>query len=176
MSTSLDDLTPDTRAAVAKWLEGVKAIGYEVKILSTRRTCAEQNGLYAIGRGEGDDRAKVTYAKGCISWHVLGRAIDFLIQSPSKTEADYRKLGELGKSMGFKWGGDFPGFPDLVHLEWHKGVAIEDVCTEPTQCDAAVQRSMALNIPVAGGGGGAGSLLALTVGIVAGVYLADRYL
>lgn len=175
MSASLDDLTPDTRVAVERWLEGVKALGYEVKITSTRRTCAEQNGLFAIGRGEGDSRAKVTYARGCVSWHVLGRAIDFLIQSPSKTEADYRKLGELGKSLGFKWGGDFPGFPDLVHLEWHGTVPIEDVCPNPDDCTGAVQRSMALNIPV-GGGGSAGGLLALTVGIVAGVYLADRYL
>lgn len=176
MTAALDLLTPDTQAAVARFLAAAKDAGYEVTIASTRRTCAEQNGLYAIGRGEGDTRATITNARGCVSWHVLGRAIDFRLAAPRNKDADYRAVGAIGKSLGFKWGGDFAGFYDPVHLEWHGSVPIEDVCTSPTDCDAAVARSFALNIGWPGGGGG-GILpwVVIAAGVAAGWYAADRF-
>jgi hypothetical protein len=111
-----------------------------------RRTCAEQNAIFERGRTEGGQI--VTYASGCTSWHVLGRAVDVDPIDDSgrfQPESTYKTAGDLWQSLGGKWGGYFPGFPDIGHFEWHPGVKIEQVCPDPTYCDvieAGIQTRM----------------------------------
>jgi peptidoglycan L-alanyl-D-glutamate endopeptidase CwlK len=123
-----------------------KATGLDLRVRSGRRTCAEQNGLYAQGRdGAGEI---ITYASGCTSWHVLGRAADLDPITPAgvgQAESAYRTAGAIWVSMGGVYGGNFSGFPDIGHFEWHPGLTIGQVCPSPTYCsaiEAAIQTSM----------------------------------
>jgi hypothetical protein len=103
---------------------------------SGRRTCAEQNAIYAQGRSTPGD--VVTQARGCQSWHVLGRAVDAdVVDGQTGTmasEALYAAAGALWKSAGGTWGGSFPGFPDIGHFEWHPGVSLSTTCPVPEAC------------------------------------------
>lgn len=105
---------------------------------SARRTCAEQRGLYAIGRSPGDARKVVTGAQGCRSWHVTGNAVDFDVILPnghtSTSRNDYAIVGAMAKQAGGKWGGDFANIDDVGHVEYHPGVSIETVCPDPNAC------------------------------------------
>lgn len=159
LDTSLDVLNGEAHAAFLQLREAALAQGLDFTVRSTRRTCAQQAQLYAIGRSPGDTRAVVTHAKGCVSWHVSGRAIDVTM-----TQGSYDALGALAKSMGWKWGGDFPGFPDVGHIEWHPGLTIADVCPNPDHCvDTDVDTALPPDVappgdaPSAGSGSGSGS-------------------
>lgn len=151
------DITADTQAALdllAKYSEHV--LGKRIKVTSHLRTCEKQNALYAQGRTTSG--SIVTNARGCLSWHVLGRAVDISIDGGS--DADYRRLGEYWQSLGGVWGGTFTGFYDPVHFEWHPGVLIEQVCPNPDDCQSGQQRShtLATVFPSNRGGGGLSAL------------------
>lgn len=125
----LGKLTPDTAMFLMKVKAEAARSGVLIRYVSGIRTREQQNALYAQGRTA--PGAIVTHAKGCRSWHVQGRAADFAILSKDKSKAAYEIVGTIAKSLGGKWGGDFPGFPDLGHIEYHPGMAIEDVCKDP---------------------------------------------
>jgi len=115
-----------------------RATGLALQVRSGRRTCAEQNALYAQGRTTGG--AIVTHAPGCRSWHVAGRAVDADVRLPSgavsTNTADYTAAGALWKRLGGSWGGDFSGFWDGGHFEWHPGLSIAEVCPADGSCEA----------------------------------------
>ncbi len=123
-------LEPSTRAFVREVLARARGAGLAPRLVSGRRSCAEQNRLYAQGRTSSG--AIVTQARGCRSWHVQRRAVD--VAFPKGAEAGYAQLGAIAKELGGKWGGDFPGFPDVGHLEYHPGLTIEQVCPDPDNC------------------------------------------
>lgn len=121
-------LHPEAQAWLAATLAAAEAEGLTPKITSGRRTCAEQNAIYAQGRTK--PGAIVTRARGCQSWHVHGRAVDLLL--PAAQDADgYRRIGEMAERFGGKWGGRFG---DPGHLEYHPGLTIEQVCPDPDRC------------------------------------------
>ncbi len=163
LDTSLASLTPDTRAAAKKLLRALDDAGIAYTIRSTRRTCAEQAEQYSIGRGVDDSRAIVTQARGCMSFHTLGRAIDFTLPG-----AAYDTLGQIAEGLGWKWGGRFPGFPDVGHVEFHPGMTIEQLCPNPDDCQSAVDAGMAASAGMSDGSvSGAGVALMLVGGVVA---------
>lgn len=132
MSRELSDLTPDTRAAAERLLEFARSLGLSPVVQSTARSCAEQNALFAQG-------PTVTKVQGCRSWHVLGRAID--VHIGSENCADYVRLATFWKSLGGRWGGDFPGFPDCVHFELpHPDKTMAELCPDPSpgNCERSV--------------------------------------
>lgn len=126
----LADLTPDTRAFVLQVAARARAEGIPIKLVSGRRTCEQQNKLYAQGRTA--PGPKITNARGCLSWHVQGRAVDFL-PHPA-TDANYARVGAIAVELGGRWGGNFPGFKDAPHIEYHPGMRIEDACPDPDRC------------------------------------------
>jgi hypothetical protein len=139
-STSLDDMTPDARAAAVRFIEAASQNGIELKVVSTLRTCAEQNDIYAQGRTK--PGRVVSNAPGCRSWHVFGRALDVLIRNSDGTlqlDADprYEVLGDIATDLGFVWGGKWG---DAGHFEFHPGIRIEDLCPDPSDCEMAVAR------------------------------------
>ncbi len=163
LDTSLDSLTPDTRGAARKLMAALDAAGVQYKIRSTRRTCAEQAEQYAIGRGTNDDRQVVTHARGCQSFHTLGRAIDFTLIGTS-----YDVLGQIAEDGGWKWGGRFAGFPDVGHVEWHPGMTIEQLCPNPDDCQTSVDAGMAASAGMDdGSSGGAGGVLVMVAAATA---------
>lgn len=123
------ELTPWMEDKLAELLRFAGKNGIDARIVSTRRSCAEQNAIYAGG--------VATQARGCQSWHVWGRAADLQL-SPAST-SNYALLGDKWKEMGGVWGGDFLvyGSPDIGHFEWHPGLKISDVCPDPDVCPAA---------------------------------------
>lgn len=153
-STSLEDLTPDTRRVAERFIDLAKARNIEVKVVSTLRTCDDQNAIYAQGRTA--PGSVVTMASGCSSWHTWGRAFDVLIQDEIGLVTDgadhrYDELGDIGKSLGMIWGGDFSWGRDAGHFEYHPGLKIEDVCPDdaPSACHEQISKHNAkYNPPV----------------------------
>lgn len=123
----IDGLTPWMSDKLSALLRFAAQNGITVRIVSTRRSCAEQNAIYEGGAGV------VTNARGCQSWHVWGRAADLEIAGPVE---DYAVLGDKWKSWGGIWGGDFP-IHDLGHFEWHPGLKISDVCPDQSYCPSS---------------------------------------
>lgn len=137
----LDTLTPDTRAVAEEFLARARdELGLDVRVVSTRRSCEEQAKLYAQGRTA--PGKVVTNSKGCMSWHVMGRAFDVMIQGSGIGVAEWDRLGALGESMGLKWGKYFANLNDTPHFEYHPGMVIEQFCQDPDECEAGVAASM----------------------------------
>ena len=153
MSKSLDDLTPDTKRVAEHFLALAAARGINVRVVSTLRTCAEQNAIYA----QNEPGKVVTGASGCRSWHTWGRAFDVLIEDESMPDgivwdgSDHRydELGDIGKQLGMIWGGTFSWGRDAGHFEYHPGMSIDDVCPDPdpVACDEQIQRHNAKYAP-----------------------------
>jgi peptidoglycan L-alanyl-D-glutamate endopeptidase CwlK len=105
--------------------------GIHVQISSGYRTLKEQARLYGKGRpayvwngkNYGQKGKIVTYAKPGQSIHNKGRAIDFFLVSEDGLRAiwtvdeRWHRVGVIGKSLGFSWGGDWTTFKDYPHLE-----------------------------------------------------------
>ncbi|MES1035875.1 peptidoglycan-binding protein [Bacillus pumilus] len=95
--------------------------GIFVQITSGYRSFAEQNKLYAQGRAA--PGKIVTNAKGGQSNHNYGLAIDYVLLSADGKKAlwtvneKWRRVAQIGKSLGFSWGGDWKSFKDYPHLE-----------------------------------------------------------
>ncbi|WP_034317375.1 M15 family metallopeptidase [Bacillus zhangzhouensis] len=95
--------------------------GIFVQITSGYRSFAEQNKLYAKGRTSSGNI--VTNAKGGQSNHNYGLAIDYVLLSADGKKAlwtvneKWRRVAQIGKALGFSWGGDWKSFKDYPHLE-----------------------------------------------------------
>lgn len=124
--------TPDMQRFYRLVLSVAAGEGLRPQLVSGRRTCAEQAVNYAKGRST--PGPIVTDAKGCRSWHVLGRAIDMKFP-PSMGEAPYRRMGAIANSLGGKWGILVQGGIDFPHIEYHPGLTIEQACPNPDACE-----------------------------------------
>ena len=129
------DLIPTVRPAFRALLAEAQRLDLRPQITTSIRTCEQQA---AIAPG-------ATFARGCMSWHVLGRAMDLELEPG--TCASYTELGEFWESIGGVWGGRwterFPGCGDAGHFEYHPGLAIEAVCFDPDQCQAIARDYLA---------------------------------
>jgi len=141
-----------------------KLTGNGLRVRDGRRTCEEQDAIYAQGRTTSG--AIATNARGCKSWHVLGRAVDADPFNPHTGDVfpgnstEYRVLGVIWKKLGGVWGGDFSGLYDPGHFEWHPDKSIEDVCPENMSCyQLKVQNKVPIYLMASG------AILLLTVGI-----------
>lgn len=148
---ALDWQTRERFVELARAFE--RQTGLDLRVRSGLRSCADQRQLYGIGRTYNLGSPPVTYADGCRSWHVTGRAIDADPIDKSGNSAAachvYTQAGELWERLGGKWGGRFKGFGpcgDAGHFEWHPGLAIEDVCPSPAACETTV-RAIATTAP-----------------------------
>lgn len=124
-------LTPDTQQFLAQVLTVAAAEGLRPRLVSGRRSCAEQAANWAKGRTA--PGPIVTDAKGCRSWHVQGRAVDVAFP-PSMGSAPYRHLGAIANQYGGKWGIKVQGGIDFPHIEYHPGMTIETDCPDAENC------------------------------------------
>lgn len=98
--------------------EVFKQLGTVIKVTSGLRTYEEQDELYAQGRTK--PGPKVTGARGGYSNHNFGLAFDVTIfegNRPIWESRLYKKVGEIGKSLGLSWGGDWKSLVDEPHFE-----------------------------------------------------------
>lgn len=94
--------------------------GLKIKITDTLRTGSEQNALYAKGRTK--PGSKVTNARYPQSNHNWGIAFDFCRNDGAGAFNEsgnfFHKVGQVGKSIGLSWGGDWTSFKDKPHFEF----------------------------------------------------------
>ena len=119
-AAALATLDTDFRALVDKFLAAVDAAGIAIAITAARRTIAEQNAIYAQGRSKPGQI--VSNAKGGQSAHNFGCAIDIVPLKDGAADWNapasvWHRLGEIGKSCGLVWGGEFHSIKDLPHFE-----------------------------------------------------------
>lgn len=164
---ALEQLTPDTQEALQRLFEYAQQVmNMTPAVTSTLRTCAKQNELYAQGRTA--PGAVVTNARGCLSWHVLARAVDITL--PGGKVEDYEELGIYWENLGGYWGGRIQGLGDWGHFEWHPGYRIEQLCPNPDNCSGAVERSRALHLPPPKLGGAIKNKGLVIVGVALAVF------
>lgn len=95
--------------------------GLLIGIGETLRTEAEQDALYARGRAA--PGSIVTNARGSTysSMHQWGVAFDFYRNDGlgvyNTADGFFERVGEIGKSVGLEWGGDWTGIKDMPHFQ-----------------------------------------------------------
>lgn len=123
-------LNPVVKKKAEQLIELAYNQGIAIIITQGYRSIEEQNELYAQGRTKPGNI--VTNAKGGHSFHNYGVAIDYaLLSDDGKTvlwtvNDKWRKVANIGKSLGFAWGGDWTSFKDYPHLEMTFGLSISD--------------------------------------------------
>jgi peptidoglycan L-alanyl-D-glutamate endopeptidase CwlK len=103
-------LLPELQDAAIDHLNTLRAAGLPAVIIDARRTMARQRAYVAAGR-----------SRTLNSYHLKGRAYDIgwvgVRDRDVPTEWwDY--AGEVGKSIGWRWGGDFKRLIDKPHFEF----------------------------------------------------------
>lgn len=119
-------------------IQAAEEIGITIVITDGFRSSEEQNILHSQGRSESGNI--VTYAEGGESYHNYGLAIDFVLKMDDgdvvwdierddngNGEPDWFEVAELGKGLGFDWGGDWQRFKDYPHLEMTFGLSINEL-------------------------------------------------
>lgn len=133
-----DSLHPIVEERSRELLEAAEEIGINILITDGFRSFEEQDILYQQGRTT--DGNIVTYAEGGESYHNYGLAIDFALQLDDGSvvwdierddnesgRPDWFEVADIGKELGFEWGGDWPRFKDYPHLEMTFGLSIHEL-------------------------------------------------
>jgi peptidoglycan L-alanyl-D-glutamate endopeptidase CwlK len=131
-SRKLKDLHPKVRAMAEKFLAECDLSGIELVVTSTYRDHEAQDALYAKGRTT--PGPKVTNAKGGQSLHNFRVAFDVVPKKNGKlvwgtTGEDewlWKRIGEIGESVGLAWGGRWKRFPDFPHFQFTAGLSLAD--------------------------------------------------
>lgn len=122
MSRDKTKLHPELQEIVKEFEGKCKAAGLNVLVTETFRSKSEQDALYAKGRTAPGNI--VTNCRYPNSPHCWGVAFDFCrnVRGREYDDSDgfFKKCGEIGKSLGLFWGGDFKSFVDKPHLELAK--------------------------------------------------------
>lgn len=114
-SRKVEDLLPEMQEKYILFREAMTKAGLDFILTCTYRSPEEQAELFAIGRTK--PGRKVTWTLK--SKHCEGKAFDIamLVNGKISWDAkDYKKAGEIGKSVGLEWGGDWK-FPDSPHFQ-----------------------------------------------------------
>lgn len=113
-------------------------IGIDVVITDGFRSIDEQDQIHQQGRSASG--SIVTYAEGGESYHNYGLAIDFALRLPDGSvvwdierddngngRPDWFEVADIGKELGFEWGGDWNRFKDYPHLQMDFGLSIRQL-------------------------------------------------
>lgn len=140
-------LHPKVRKEVIETIDQAEALfpaTVAIRIVQGLRTFAEQNALYALGRTKAGH--VVTNARGGISFHNYGVAIDFVLlydkDSNGTFEAlswdtnydfdkdgvkDWQEVVKVFKAKGWEWGGDWHSLKDNPHLQKTFGLSVSQM-------------------------------------------------
>jgi len=123
-SRKIADCIPEIQEKFAAFAVKMAEAGIPFMLTCTKRTQEEQDALYAQGRTA--PGRVVTWTRK--SKHIEGRAFDIAILKDGKPVwdlkadinddhiPDYDQAGEIGESVGLRWGGRFKN-PDRPHYE-----------------------------------------------------------
>lgn len=133
-------LHPELQKRAMAFLDAAKKDGWELRIVQSLRTFAEQDALYAQGRTKSGE--VVTNARGGQSLHNFGLAADFAPVVEGKiswNEQHYRLFGKWADVARLEWGGRWSRFKDLPHVQlpkspktatllaWYRGGGLAEV-------------------------------------------------
>ena len=118
---NVSNIHPKLKMLQKELIEECERQGLSIRITQEIRTVEEQDRLYAQGR---TTKGKiVTRAKGSEyrSHHQWGTAFDFC-RNDGKDPFDdsdnfFSKVGNIGKSIGLEWGGDWEKIVDKPHFQ-----------------------------------------------------------
>lgn len=122
----IQQLNPVVQPYARELVRRAAAKGIEVKVIGGLRTFAEQQRLYCQGRnipectGLYKPGPIVTNAKGGYSNHNFGIAFDIGVFQGAKYLPEtpkYSEVGQIGKSLGLEWGGDWTTIKDRPHFQ-----------------------------------------------------------
>lgn len=127
-SRKVSDLLPVVQAKAKAFIAKAKAAGIDVILTSTYRDRESQAALYNQGRTA--PGRIVTNARPGQSYHQYRVAFDFVPVVNGKAAwndlALFRRLGEMGESLGLEWGGRWK-FRDLPHLQYTGGLTLRQL-------------------------------------------------
>lgn len=145
-TAALNGVNPRTKEYALEVVRRAYEKGIYVQITSGLRSFTEQAKLYGQGRATyiyngvnyGNPKAaKVTQAEPGESIHNFGLAVDFALVTAAGSihwditrdmnadkVQDWWQVGQIGKQLGFQWGGDWKSFPDYPHLDFQKGYTL----------------------------------------------------
>jgi len=125
-SRSLDDLAPPVKQRAEAFIAAAKAKGIDLLVTSTYRDSESQTALYNQGRTTPGN--VVTKAKAGQSWHNWRCALDVVPLVNGKAiwddQAMWKQVGEIGKSCGLEWAGDWVTFKEFPHFQYTGGLTI----------------------------------------------------
>jgi peptidoglycan L-alanyl-D-glutamate endopeptidase CwlK len=125
-SRNLDDLAPPAKQRAEAFIAAAKAKGIDLLVTSTYRDNESQDALYAQGRTTPGNI--VTRAKAGQSWHNWRCALDVVPLVNGKAiwddQALWKQIGEIGKSCGLEWAGDWVTFKEYPHFQYTGGLTL----------------------------------------------------
>jgi len=125
-SRNLDDLAPPAKQRALAFIAAAKAKGIDLLVTSTYRDSESQDALYAQGRTTPGNI--VTRAKAGQSWHNWRCALDVVPLVNGKAiwddQAVWKQVGEIGKSCGLEWAGDWKTFKEFPHFQYTGGLTL----------------------------------------------------
>lgn len=125
-SRKIEDLNPYVATLARKMIAAAKKEGIDVLVTSTYRDGESQNYLYAQGRTR--PGKVVTNARAGQSWHNYKLAFDVVPIVGGKAMWNdlrtFKRLGEIGKSVGLEWAGDWKSFKEYPHFQWTGGLSL----------------------------------------------------
>lgn len=133
-SRSISDLLPVCKEKAEAFIKLAKAEGIDLIVTSTYRDNESQAVLFAQGRTK--PGAIVTNAKPGQSFHNWQCAFDVVPIRNGKpvwgTSGEdgklWRKVGELGESVGLEWAGRWTGkLKEMAHFQYTGGLSLSDL-------------------------------------------------
>lgn len=124
----LNGLHPVVKFNARRFINAAYKEGIKLRITSGYRSLEEQEELY--NRGRTTPGPIVTYARPGYSWHNYGRAIDVVEMAggvPLWNNPRWERIGRLGETFGFEWGGRWSGFKDRPHFQMTLGNSLEEL-------------------------------------------------
>lgn len=116
----LELLAPKMRAAVDATLTECRRRGLDAMVHESYRSRETAEWYYRRGRTTVPPGRPVTNAPNELySWHGYGLAVDIISATKGWNfgETWFAMMGEIAKSHGLKWGGDW-SHPDLPHVQF----------------------------------------------------------
>ena len=129
-SRSLEDLIPQAKERIERFIELCKENNIDLLVTSTYRDNESQEALYEQGRTT--PGKIVTNAKPGDSYHNWRCAVDVVPLVNGKPNWDgndpiWIKVGELGEQSGLEWAGKWHTFKELAHFQYTSGLTLTDL-------------------------------------------------
>ena len=135
-SRNLSDLVPTCKERAETFLKLAKDAGIDLLVTSTYRDNESQAALFAQGRTK--PGLVVTNARPGQSWHNWRCAFDVVplrhgkpVWGTSGHDGNlWRKVGELGESVGLEWAGRWTGkLREMAHFQYTGGLTLAELQT-----------------------------------------------